>query len=346
MSAVDLHQTFESDTLDTTSLDANDHFATTGRWSITDASSKLSTGAAAQMSYAGEIGGESDTGTRGLIYDCNGGAQAYLTFSHPVQLTQLSWSFRFRFTGAGFSSSFGEYDLFRNSTDLGVKPSLIKLVDDTNETRLHLFVPSTYSAGIAIQPDTVYFLTGKHVKNGTVIIRLCDADLNQIGADQEIAVGNENLTELLFGPFVGGPDVDSGIHLDNLVLDWTNATFPLLPTQSSLETSVMAFQTGFSPRQFQALFDIMFGSATVNPADLAQGADGQVNVTATGVAVGDAVLFFPGVAITSGVTVQATVSAANTITLTFDNESADHVDLASSTWRFVVLRPKGNFRSI
>ena len=109
----------------------------------------------------------------------------------------------------------------------------------------------------------------------------------------------------------------------------------------------MAFNTkGPSPRQFQALVDVIFGSATVDPGDTAAGADAQTNVTITGVAVGDAVIFFPGVAITSGVTVQATVSAANTVTLTFDNESGDHVNLASSTWRFLVLRPKGDFAKI
>lgn len=109
----------------------------------------------------------------------------------------------------------------------------------------------------------------------------------------------------------------------------------------------MAFNSkGFAPRQFQGLVDVLFGSATVNPGDTAAGADAQVAVTVTGAAVGDAVLFFPGVAITSGVTVQATVSAANTVTLTFDNETADHVDLASSTWRFLLLRPKGDFAKI
>lgn len=226
---VNVWQDFELDTLNGTNLDGRDHFVTTGVWSVTDASTKLSTSTTGEKACTATFGGVSDTGTRGLKYDSAGGAQAYLSFGHPAQRTQMSWGFWFKIVGAAFFSSFSEYDLCRNSTDLGTLPSLIKVVDDTNETRFHLFVPSTYSAGIPIQENTWYWVTGKHVKNGTVVASLYNDSGVQVGVEQSIAVGNENLTEFLFGVFAGGPDVASSIYFDDLIMDWTNATYPLGP---------------------------------------------------------------------------------------------------------------------
>jgi len=108
----------------------------------------------------------------------------------------------------------------------------------------------------------------------------------------------------------------------------------------------MAFETGFHARQFQGLVDVMYGSATVDPATAAAGAEVVTTVTATGVALGDLVLAFPGVDLTSLGGYFASVSAADTIKVVISNETGDHIDIASSTWRFIVLRPKGRFNSI
>lgn len=103
----------------------------------------------------------------------------------------------------------------------------------------------------------------------------------------------------------------------------------------------MAF-SNLSPRQFQGICDVIVGSAAVNPADMAAGAESSITVTISGVALGDIVLAGPGVAITDGVIWSASVSAADTVKIVFSNPTGDHVDLASSTWKFVVLRLKGN----
>lgn len=103
----------------------------------------------------------------------------------------------------------------------------------------------------------------------------------------------------------------------------------------------MAFSP-LSPRQFQGLANVIVGSATVNPADMAAAAESNILVTIPGVALGDLVIAGPGVAITDGVVWSASVSAANTVKIVFANVTADHVDIASSTWKFIVLRLKGN----
>lgn len=108
----------------------------------------------------------------------------------------------------------------------------------------------------------------------------------------------------------------------------------------------MAFNSrGFSPRQFQGLVDVLFGSATVNPGDTAAAAEDTITVTVTGAALGDAVVVFPGVSL-ANVTITAQVTAANTITIFTGNLTGDHINLASSTWRFLLLRPKGDFAKI
>jgi hypothetical protein len=110
----------------------------------------------------------------------------------------------------------------------------------------------------------------------------------------------------------------------------------------------MAFNSrGFAPRQFQALFDVIFGSATVDPGDMAAGAETVTSVTVTGVALGDAVIAFPGVdTITAGAVYSCAVTAANTVKISWINAGGDHINLASSTWRFAILRPKGDFAKI
>lgn len=108
----------------------------------------------------------------------------------------------------------------------------------------------------------------------------------------------------------------------------------------------MAFQTGFSPRQFQALFDVLYGSAVVDPATAAAGAEVVTSVTVTGAALGDFVMAFPPKDLSALGAYFAVVSGTNTVKIVISNETADHIDIASGTWRFVLLRPKGNFASI
>jgi hypothetical protein len=103
-----------------------------------------------------------------------------------------------------------------------------------------------------------------------------------------------------------------------------------------------------APRQFQALLDCIWGSATVDPASVATGAAGQGSTTVSipGVALGDAVLaVFPGVDLTS-VQVTASVTAADTVKIMIQNLSGGAVDLTTSTWRFLIVRPKGDFSKI
>lgn len=86
---------------------------------------------------------------------------------------------------------------------------------------------------------------------------------------------------------------------------------------------------------------ILTGSATFNGANLADGAGETTTVTVTGAALGDFVLVSHGVDL-QGMTVTGYVSASNTVSVRFQNESGGSLDLASTTLRVLVL-PRATF---
>jgi hypothetical protein len=80
------------------------------------------------------------------------------------------------------------------------------------------------------------------------------------------------------------------------------------------------------------------GTFTYDPGNLLDGAgETKSDITATGAAFGDYVLISAPYSL-SGVTMNAYVQAANTLGLRLQNESGGAVDLASGTWKFLVLR--------
>ena len=80
------------------------------------------------------------------------------------------------------------------------------------------------------------------------------------------------------------------------------------------------------------------GSATYDPANLADGAGATTTVTASGASLGD---YVDGVSFSNdlqGITVTGWVSSANTVSVRFQNESGGALDLASGTLRVTVRK--------
>ena len=90
-----------------------------------------------------------------------------------------------------------------------------------------------------------------------------------------------------------------------------------------------------------AYSNLWFVTAAVDPASVATQATGTDTITVPGVVLGDHVLS-KGFAVTgseAAVTVTAYVSAANTVTLLYSNNTAGAVDLATGTFKCIVGRP-------
>lgn len=79
------------------------------------------------------------------------------------------------------------------------------------------------------------------------------------------------------------------------------------------------------------------GSATIDPASLIDAAGATATITVTGAKLGDFVMIAAPYDL-QGLTVTPYVSAANTVTVRIQNESGGTVDLASGTWKALVLR--------
>lgn len=80
------------------------------------------------------------------------------------------------------------------------------------------------------------------------------------------------------------------------------------------------------------------GSATYDPPSLADGAGATTTVTVTGAALGDYASASFSLD-TSGITITAWVSAANTVSIRFQNESGGPLDISSGTLRAIVVKP-------
>jgi hypothetical protein len=92
--------------------------------------------------------------------------------------------------------------------------------------------------------------------------------------------------------------------------------------------------------QFQGLFSQLYTHvATVDVANLADAAGASQTFTVTGVALGDMVIGRSLSVSTAGISVTADVTAADTVTVRFQNESGGAVDLASATMKLLVGRP-------
>lgn len=82
---------------------------------------------------------------------------------------------------------------------------------------------------------------------------------------------------------------------------------------------------------------VLSGTITFNPVSLTTGAFAESDVTITGIALGDKIDLFPPYD-TQGIIYQASVQAANNVTIALTSCNAATVDLASGTWGYVVTR--------
>lgn len=79
-------------------------------------------------------------------------------------------------------------------------------------------------------------------------------------------------------------------------------------------------------------------TATINPAAVAAGTSAEQTFTVAGLAVGDIVVVNKPTATTGVGIVNARVSAANTLALTFMNATAGSVDPASESYTILAFR--------
>lgn len=96
------------------------------------------------------------------------------------------------------------------------------------------------------------------------------------------------------------------------------------------------------PGQFPAAYKRIWNvTATVDPASVATQVTGTDTITVNGVALGDHVISksFAVTGSEANMSISAYVSAANTVTILYSNNTAGAIDLASGTVKLVVGSP-------
>ena len=81
----------------------------------------------------------------------------------------------------------------------------------------------------------------------------------------------------------------------------------------------------------------LYGTATLDPVSLADGAGVTLTITVTGAALGDFAEFAAPYSL-QGITTTAFVSAADTVSIRLQNETTSTIDLASGTWKARVTK--------
>lgn len=109
-------------------------------------------------------------------------------------------------------------------------------------------------------------------------------------------------------------------------------------TDSGTDTRILRTRQLFNTSSIIADVRELSGSATYDPASLADGAGATTTVTVTGAALGDYVDNLSFSNDLQGVILSGYVSAANTVAVRFQNESGGVLDLASGTIRVIVRK--------
>jgi len=110
---------------------------------------------------------------------------------------------------------------------------------------------------------------------------------------------------------------------------------------SSLLVGILLAAGAFTPAYADTPRPLV-GAATYDAASLVDAAGASTTVTVVGAALGDFCIASLGVS-TAGITVTCNVTAANTATVRFQNETAGTLDLASATLRVMVFpKPAGS----
>lgn len=141
----------------------------------------------------------------------------------------------------------------------------------------------------------------------------------------------------------------------NLTADWQTIRIPYVPRQTGSAMAIRIESPGYSAgvaekvligrmRMYHAASPVNPGTifkeskATFNPASLADGEGETTTVAVVGAALGDFAMASFSLD-TQGITITAWVSAADTVSVRFQNESGGVLDIGSGTLRVRTLKP-------
>lgn len=171
-----------------------------------------------------------------------------------------------------------------------------------------------------VQTDTTQTLTGKTIDGDQNTLQdIATASLKTTtGEDTAVVTGTAGVAGTFGSWNADGDMVGSG------------KAVPTGDVVGTTDTQILTNKT------IDGYLSVLIGTATYDPPNLVDGAGATTTVTVTGAALGDIAVASFSLS-TQGIGVTATVTAADTVTVRFQNETVSTIDLSSGTLKAVVF---------
>ena len=194
-------------------------------WAETDNDNNIDANSAA-ASYAGAAG---------LLWnlrgDTGGGEDFFLGYDMGAARDDISYGCWVRLPSSGSDYAFEAITHAYNQSSMG-----------TNITRLYFSRSSgvysfrlrgaDFGSGITISADTWYWITVHSKRNDTSDINVYGTNEALVGTDSVVGRDTASCSALTLGTDTA-VDQNIDFYVDDLVIDWTDATFPLLGWESA-----------------------------------------------------------------------------------------------------------------
>jgi hypothetical protein len=223
---VDVWQDFEFDgEITAAALSSNDH-TSAGSWTVSANQSPVWTTTADEKATASSINGTADAGTRGMRRSYTNPATSYVQFNLPEAKTNISVGFWWRAPNTP-SWAGGNVIVYAYYV------ATIKFSQAGTAGRPTIRIGAGGDNGAdssALVPGSWYWITARLVKNGTCSCVVYDSAGAAIATQPGDVTGlNNNIESVLIGEGNAYITADTFHGIDDVVVDYTDATFPLGP---------------------------------------------------------------------------------------------------------------------
>jgi hypothetical protein len=238
IATVDMWQTFDFPTLNTTNLAANAHTAL-GSWYIFN-DGDASTSNSGEKTAPAVFNGVSDSaGSEGLAYANNGTAYRPGTIQYVFDTPKKSFTTGFwLYVPSGMTGVYGEHDVLSIYTVNSGKDTYLKLGDPTGtEMQLRSFIYDYDSNGysteyVALPQSAWYWIAVDYRNNDTVVVDVYDASLAFVGSVNHASDGatpDDEIVSMWIGSFIGASaaGMSGTIYWDDWVINWTDPKHPI-----------------------------------------------------------------------------------------------------------------------
>lgn len=216
---------FEFSTLTTASLEANDNSG--GTWVLNNTRNLLGiSGSAAQFTNTGSVNFLSDLGVRGLAYNVSGlaggGAASNMRFAAPVGINKYSMRFYYYLPSM---STFNIYGIYRglNGSGNGF---------DGDGIFRHIKNPGLQLENVPITTENAWYRVEIYWERGGNHIQTIYNAAGELVGSWQGTGGAQSISffNFFYDSSPGGtPNAASNAYMDNLIIDWRDAVYPLGP---------------------------------------------------------------------------------------------------------------------